>query len=261
MAGYGHWFGWGDAQSLLEDLRKRRVNYRPDELDEGTWHHDTRRTDLPPERPGPPEAGGSWEIARLLIENYEAADPAIIRGVYRADAPLCGRDMLLEGRFHGLHFHMGVRVTDVVDETRDDGSRVWGWSYETLEGHLERGRMTYQVAKHPDTGCVEFVTHGLSQPAPTLGPVVGLGWRLFGRRTQLRFYRGCGQRMARKVADVREGRAPLPSPVVVDGLVHAPADARPHWRDRLAKRQEHPGQRQLSGPGRPSAPTDPPRSP
>jgi uncharacterized protein (UPF0548 family) len=241
MASYGHWFGWGDAGTLLDDLRQRSVNYRPDELDDGSWHHDTHHTELPAERPGPPENEGSWEIARQLVENYEAADPAIIRGVYRADTALCGRDMLLEGRFHGLHFHMGVRVTDVVDESREDGTRVWGWSYQTLEGHLERGRMTYEVLKHTDSGRVEFVTHGMSQRAPTLGPVIGLGWGVFGRRTQLRFYRECGRRMARKVGDIRSGATPMPSPVVVDGLVHAPSDARPQLRDRLAKRQEHPG--------------------
>ena len=241
MAGYGHWFGRGDPRALLDDLHDRNVNYRHDELGDGTWHHDTHRTDLLPERPGPPEPGGSWELARRLVENYEVADPAVIRGVYDARTALCGRDMLLEGRFHGLHFHMGVRVTDVVDEARDDGTRVWGWSYETLEGHLERGRMTYEVLKHTDSGRVEFVTHGISQRAPTLGPVIGLGWRVFGRRTQLRFYRGCGRRLARTVRDVREGSAPMPSPVVLDGLVHAPSDARPQRCDRLAKRQEHPG--------------------
>lgn len=241
MAGYGHWFGWGDPRALLDDLAHRSINYRQDELGNGTWHHDTHRTDLPAERPGPPEQAGTWEIARRLVESYEAAAPAIIRGVYRADAELCGRDMLLEGRFHGLHFHMGVRVTDVVDGTREDGTRVWGWSYETLEGHLERGRMTYEVLKHTGSGRVEFVTHGISQQAPTLGPVIGLGWRLFGRRTQLRFYRECGRRMARKVGEIHRGSMPVPSPLVVDGLVHAPSDARPRRRDRLAKRQEHPG--------------------
>lgn len=239
-ASYGHWFGWGDPAALLADLRDRDVNYRPADVDAG-WHHDTHRSRLPPERLGPPEPDGSWWTACRLVENYEAADPAIIRGVYSAEAGLCGRDMLLEGRFHGLHFHMGVRVTGVIDEARDDGTRVWGWSYETLDGHLECGRMTYEVVKHIDTGAVEFVTHGVSRRSPELGPVVGLGWRLFGRRTQLRFYRRCGERTRRLVTGVCEGRIPMPRPVVIDGLVHAPSDAQPRRRDRFALRREHPG--------------------
>jgi len=240
-SGYGHWFGWGDPAALLDDLAGRKVNFGPEELDCGEWHRDTRRTPLPAEQPGDPEPHGSWETARRLVEAYEAAEPRIIRGVYRAGASLCGRDMLLEGRFHGLHFHMGVRVTEVLDETRDGQDRVWGWTYETLEGHLERGRMTYEVVKHTDTGAVEFVTRGVSQRSPALGPVVGLGWRLFGRRTQLRFYDGCGARMRRIVGDVVAGRAPLPTPVVVAGLVHAPSDAQPLRRDRLAVRRTNPG--------------------
>lgn len=100
--------------------------------------------------------------------------------------------------------------------------------------------MAYEVVKHLDSGRVEFVTHGVSQRAPTVGPVITLGWRVFGRRTQLRFYRGCGERVRRVVEDVLAGRREPPAPVVVDGLVHAPSDAEPQLRDQLALRREHP---------------------
>lgn len=149
--------------------------------------------------------------------------------------------MLLEARFYGLHFSMGVRVTEVVDEVRDERTRVWGWSYQTLQGHLERGCMAYEVVKDLDSGRVEFVTHGISQRAPTMGPVLALGWRLFGRRMQLRFYRGCGARVQHIVEGVLAGRREAPGPVVLDGLVHAPSDADPRARDRVALRSEHPG--------------------
>jgi hypothetical protein len=48
--------------------------------------------------------------------------------------------MLLKARFHGMHFYCGVRVTEVVDKTRKKDDRLWGWAYETLQGHLEHGR-------------------------------------------------------------------------------------------------------------------------
>lgn len=239
--GYGDWFGSVDERAALDDLHGREVNYRPDELDESAWHRDCHRNRLPDEAPGPPTPAGPWEQARRLIEMYEAPVPSLIRGLYRADVPLHGRDMLLQGRFHGLHFYMGVRVTDVIDQTRGDGARVWGWSYETLQGHLERGRMTYEVVKYLDSGRVDFVTHGVSQGAPTLGPVVGLGWRTFGRRTQLRFYRETGQRVQRIVGDVVAGVRPAPAPVVVDGLVRAPSDAGQRAAFRLDLRSSHPG--------------------
>lgn len=63
--------------------------------------------------------------------------------------------MLLELRFAGLRFHVGVRVAKVTDGVRTDDGRqaaVWGWSYRTLEGHLEAGEMAYEVRKWLDTG-------------------------------------------------------------------------------------------------------------
>lgn len=236
-----------DPRAVLAEQRHRKVNFDPREVDD-SWHHDTARTALGTEAPGPPEPDGVWQTACRLVEAYEFADPRIIRAVFGAEAALQGRDMVLEGRFAVLRFYFGVRVTDVIDEERPrdgDGSaakdRVWGWAYETLEGHLERGRMSYEVVKHQDSGAVELVIKAYSEGAPTLGVVTALGWRLFGRRTQLRFYRLCGRRLASLVR-TRAGQArPVPPRRVVDGLVLAPSDAGPSWWHRLSIRRHQPG--------------------
>ncbi|MFB7198883.1 DUF1990 family protein [Streptomyces sp. NPDC056240] len=68
---------------------------------------------------------------------------------------------------------MGVRVTSVIDETCGCGgseSRVWGWSYQTLEGHLEQGELTYEVVKRLRTGAVEFCITSYSKRAPLTNP-------------------------------------------------------------------------------------------
>jgi uncharacterized protein (UPF0548 family) len=137
------------------------------------------------------------------MERYEFADPDIVRASYAADAPLEGRDMLLEARFLGLRFRLGVRVNAVVDEERDhDGRRVrvWGWSYRTLKGHLETGQMDYEVWKWLDDGAVEFRIHVVSRPARIPNPIVRLGFRLFGRREQVRFARHALARMSERLA-------------------------------------------------------------
>lgn len=226
----------------LEGLRTRSVNFTEDEphSSAGEWYFDTHRVFLASEAPGIPEPGGAWDIASALVRDYEFSDPDRVRAVYDSRDELLGRNMLLEGRFYGLRFDMGVRVTVVVDETREGGSRVWGWGYETLVGHLERGRMTYEVVKDMGSGEVEFVITGFSQSAPALDPVLRLGWRLFGRATQLAFYRRCGRRMHELVrARLANGRGVAPERRH-DALLLAPSDARPGPLERIALRIDHP---------------------
>ena len=123
--------------------------------------------------------------------------------------------MLLEGRFLGLRFLLGVRVVATVDGSqRLDGRpvRAWGWSYATLEGHLEMGRMDFLVVKFTDTGEVQFRIHAVSRSAGVGNPVVRLGFRLFGRGLQLRFARSAGARMNALVRERLEHAGPrMPS--------------------------------------------------
>ena len=227
-----------DPAPVLAAQRSRRVNFSPDEVDD-TWHHDQQRSLLGQEEPGPPEPDGLWETACRLVAAYEMSDPGRIRAVYDPRRPLPGRDLLLEGRFLVLRFYMGVRVTDVIDEQRGN-QRVWGWAYETLEGHVERGRMSYEVVKDEESGRIDLVIKAYSQGAPSLGPITTVGWALFGRRTQLRFYRRCGRRLGRMARERRGSRCPVPDRRTVDGLVLAPSDAGRHRR-RLTIRRHQPG--------------------
>ncbi|MFB6853644.1 DUF1990 family protein [Streptomyces sp. NPDC056341] len=63
----------------------------------------------------------------------------------------------------------------MIDETCGCGgseSRVWGWSYQTLEGHLEQGELTYEVVKRLRTGAVEFCITSYSKRAPLTNPLI-----------------------------------------------------------------------------------------
>lgn len=175
--------------AALASLAGRRVNYDADALDlahpPAGWKLDDRRQPLPPETAGEPVPDGPWEIAARLIRGYEFADPSIVRARYDADAPLLGRDMLLELRGLGLvSVYVGVRVCEVWDDHRErDGrrARVFGWAYRTLEGHVEQGEMGWQVWKWLDTGEVEFRARALSRTAPISNPVIWLGFHLLKR--------------------------------------------------------------------------------
>lgn len=218
----------GDPATALRALADLDLNYDPAAAGGRGWHHDRFRHRLGPEPPGPPIPDGPFERACRLVRDYEAPSPSILRGYFHRDTPLEGRDMLLVGRFFGLRFPMGVRIDAVVDETREGETghreRVWGWSYRTLEHHLERGRMVYEVIKDLEDGRVDVLLTGVSQRAPIANPIVRAGFGVFGRWTQRRFYRAAGRRLAALVADEPDGSwsPPQPTPVGVGDVVTAP---------------------------------------
>lgn len=211
----------------MEDLRGRPVNYdttqAPPQVTRG-WHEDVWRTELGREEPGEPTADGLVARATALIDAYEFADPRLLQAAFRPSDDVVGRDMLLEGRFLNLRFPMGVRITAGFDELRDgaDGpERVTGWAYQTLRGHLEQGRLAYEVVKNLGSGRVEFRIDAYSRRAPMPNPFLALGFRLFGRRTQLRFYRHALRRLTGLVGSPTSPVSPARP--AADGLVHAPS--------------------------------------
>jgi uncharacterized protein (UPF0548 family) len=173
------------------------------------WHYDALSQPLP---------RGSWNVARRLIEQYRMADPAIVRATWDPSAPLPGRVMRLQLRLYRvLSVRVGVRVTHVWDEDRMvDGrtAQVFGYEYATLPGHLEHGWMDYEVVRWLDDGAVEFRLHAGSRPSGE-GPLwARIGFWIFGRREQVRFYFRCCERMACMTA--RELRLPdVPPPPAV----------------------------------------------
>jgi uncharacterized protein (UPF0548 family) len=155
---------------------------------------------LPHEAPGPPGPGGSWEVAKRMMDGYQLADPRLVDGVFAPGSPVSGRDMLLKIRYGPLRFKVGVRVGAVhEDETELDGRPLlrYGWSYRTLQGHFEEGEMLYELRKWLDSGDVEFRLHAVSRPARSGPLLLRLGFRLLGRSRQLRFYRQVCRRVKR----------------------------------------------------------------
>ena len=202
-----------DYVTALAKLRNCEINYDPSEVRPPDWNFDVHRSLVGRERPGPPEPGGVWETARELVRDYEFTPPELVRVVYHRHDPLLGRTLLLEGHFAALRFYMGG------------------------------GKVTYEVIKRLDSGQVGFLASCQSQRSPTLGLILRLGWLLFGRRAQLRFYRRCGQRLHDLVQASLIG-VPTPAatrpPLEINDLVLVPSGAEPHPLDRLTIRQHNP---------------------
>ena len=190
----------------LAALRTLDVNFDPEgpHRPEDGWRIDDYCEPLPSEPPGDPVPGGPFEVAQTLLRDYRVADPKLVRAYYDHDAELEGRDMLLQLRFHGLFgIWSGCRVGKVVDERREEDGRpvrVWGWPYQTLEGHIEQGQMSWEVWKWLDTGEVQFRIHSYSRNAGNANPIINLGFKLFGQRERRRYLTSACRRMAELTA-------------------------------------------------------------
>lgn len=231
-----------DPARALDAPGGREVNYdeaeAPPHVTTG-WHQDVQTVVLGREPAGEPVPGGLVQTAGALVNSYQFSDPRILRAAFRIDEELLGRDMVLEGRFLFLRFVLGVRITDWHDELREGPAgpeRAIGWTYQTLDGHLEQGRLTYEVVKELAGGLVRFRIIAYSRMAPIANPLVALGFRLFGRRTQLRFYRHALERLQVQVLD-----PPDPPEPDADGVVRAPSGAGPGRFEGAVLRLAHSG--------------------
>lgn len=189
---------WEQHRARLDAFREAKVNYDPGRAHEYTaasgWRIDDYETDLPAEAPGPPAPGGPWERACAVVRNYQFPPPDLVTGIFAPDGPLDGRRMLIQARFLRFTFWFGVEIGGVVDEERPlpDGAgteRVWGYHYRTLEGHFEKGEITFTVHKYLASGRIVFRVHAYSQPDHIRNPLYRLGFRVFGRALQRRFAR------------------------------------------------------------------------
>ncbi|MCC7052098.1 MAG: DUF1990 family protein [Gemmatimonadaceae bacterium] len=175
------------------------------------WHLDAREAALPAEAPGPPGADGSFAVACHILEQYAFPPRRLIRGSFDPAAPLDNRAMLLTARYLWMTFELPVRVSRVIDMTRagQHGSEhVWGYSYQTLAGHLERGEITFEIVKVIDSGAVVFRIHSFSQTGHIANLVHRLGFRLVGRRLQRRFAEESLRNMQLLVAQHLSATAP-----------------------------------------------------
>ncbi len=154
------------------------------------WNVDSREAALLSELPGPPAAAGPFVAARSILERYAFPPRRLIRGTFDPDAPLDGRAMLLTATFLWMTFELPVRVSRVIDMVRDGAAgpeQVWGYSYQTLAGHIERGEITFEIVKQLATGAIAFRIHSFSQTGHIANPIHRIGFRLVGRRLQRRF--------------------------------------------------------------------------
>lgn len=193
---------WEKFRDQIDSYGKAGLNFDLERVHEYTkangWNVDDYEAELPPEPPGEPLPNGSWKAAQKVLREYRFPPPDLITGIFVPDSELNNRVMVLRGQFLMFKFYFGVRVVDVVDEVRDgkNGKEyVWGYSYRTLQGHFEMGQITFTIIKNATTGKVLFTIHAFSKTGHIANPFYRLGFKMFGRKLQVRFAHESMKRM------------------------------------------------------------------
>ena len=167
---------------------------------------------------GPVVAGGPFERGQQAVAGYSFSDPRIVIAHFDPEHALLGRRMLLELRaLRVLHYLSGVVVGAVQDE-RDEERSVFGFRYDTLEGHLEAGAEWFLLTKQHATGEIRFRIEASWRPGQFPNLWSRLGFYLLGPIYQEIWHRRAHAYLARLL---RDPDAPAPE----DGpgrLVHSP---------------------------------------
>ena len=136
--------GWSadELRARLETLATRPRNFNADEEEmtgDRGWHHYYSEAVIARE----PEANTLFERARVALGHYQFSDPGVVVAHFDPVGPLLHRRLLLEVKVLGLRYLCPALVTRV----RDDGN-VYGFRYDTLEGHIERGLEWFLLTKN-----------------------------------------------------------------------------------------------------------------
>lgn len=160
MAEYRIGHGWTDAELLdrlraLEGLGRNFVEDDDMMTGERGWNRYRSDALLTTERPGLPVNDGPFERGWLAMRSFQFSDPSIVTAHFDPEAPLLGRRMLLEVKVLGLHYLNGTVVTDVKTESTG-GVTEYGFRYDTLDGHIERGAEWFILSKEHESGEIRF---------------------------------------------------------------------------------------------------------
>lgn len=182
----------------LRDMRERPLNFAASEEDmttEGGWRAVRSEAVIGREGPGAPEEDGAFVRARQAVAAFQFSDPRIVVAHFEADRPLESRTLLLELKVFGLHYLCGARVTAVREEEDVDQS-LFGWRYDTLEGHIEAGFEWFFLAKEHATGEIRFSIRARWRLGDFPNRWSRLGFHVLGPRQQERWHRHAHGRLA-----------------------------------------------------------------
>lgn len=143
--------GWSaeELRARIEAAEAVERNFDAEEEDmtgETGWYHYYSEAIIAREL----EGTDRFERARVGLRHYQFSHPGIVTAHFDPDAPLLSRRMLLEIQVLGLHYLCPALVSRVREEPS-----VYGFRYDTLDGHLESGMEWFLLTKD-ERGDIRF---------------------------------------------------------------------------------------------------------
>ncbi|MDX1421028.1 MAG: DUF1990 family protein [Rubricoccaceae bacterium] len=201
--------GWTDAE-LRERLAQaarlpRNFAEAPEALPEAPgWRRYYSEAVVGREAPGPARPDGPFARGCVAVASYAFSDPRIVIGHFDPEAPLLGRPMLLEMRALRAVRFLGPVVVGAVREATVDGTddeTVYGFRYDTLDGHIERGAEWFTLTKAHRTGDLRFRIEAYWQPGQFPTWWSRLGFATLGPRYQKVWHHRAHALLARLVRE------------------------------------------------------------
>ena len=192
--------GWTDEElrDRLTRLETARRNFdeHPDSLRaDDVWRYYRSQAQVGLEPAGPPTPNGPFRRMVPAIAAYRFSEPDIVKGHFDPDTPLLGRRMLLELKPLFLHYLCGT-IVGAVREESDETHTVWGYRYETLEGHVETGAEWFLLEKDHRSGVIKFRIEAHWKPGQFPNWWSYVGFKLLAPRYQRRWHRAAQRRLA-----------------------------------------------------------------
>ncbi len=164
----------------------------------------------------------TFERAKAAVANYRFSDPEIVLSHFDPEMPLLHRVQLLEIRVWGLRYLCPVIVSRVRDEPD-----VYGFRYDTLEGHIERGFEWFLLTRDAN-GDIRFRIEARWQPGDLPNWWSRLGFALLAERYQRRWHIRAHRRLALLACHGPQQRPPTDEA----GLAHQGVEVTFTYHDR-----------------------------
>jgi uncharacterized protein (UPF0548 family) len=209
---FGKWSS-AELRSRLEGLRDKALNFDAVEEemtgDSGWQHYHSEAVIAHGD-----DVDARFARAKTALATYQFSDPAIVVAHFDPAGPLHLRRLLLEIKVWGLRYLCPA----VVHRVRDEAD-VFGFRYDTLDGHFERGIEWFLLTKDAN-GNIQFRIEARWRRGEFPNWWSRVGFTLLAGFYQRRWHRRAHQRLSLLALY----GSPQPPPRDAFGLTHQGVD-------------------------------------